>query len=252
MERKLLATVEGKPIYADQLDLLIAQATDEQKRQFQSPEGRERLLDEMIAQELFYQEAKKNKLEETETFKLILEEAKEKLIKSHAIAEFMKQFTASEKEAKAFYDNNPKEFIAPDSVRASHILLPAEQQAIDILEEIKANKKTFEEAAKEYSTCPSKENGGDLSYFQRGQMVPEFEEAAYAMKVGEITDQPVKTQFGFHIIKVTDRKTDEVIPYDTVKKSVMSYLSGQKQNDEFLNHIEALKKVYKVEIAPVV
>ncbi len=73
----------------------------------------------------------------------------------------------SDEEVKKFYDENPKQFIAPDSIRASHILLPSEQQAIDIIKEIKDGGKTFEEAAKAYSVCPSREQGGDLSYFSK-------------------------------------------------------------------------------------
>ncbi len=89
-------------------------------------------------------------------------------------------------------------------VRASHILVPTEDKANWIYKEIK-NGKSFEKLAKEYSDCPSKANGGDLGYFGKGQMVGEFEKVAFSLKEGEIS-KPVKTQFGYHIIKVTGRK----------------------------------------------
>jgi len=89
-------------------------------------------------------------------------------------------------------------------VRASHILVNTEQEAKNIIEQLNAGKK-FEDLAKQCSSCPSGQKGGDLGYFTRGKMVPEFEQAAFAMKKGQVS-APVKTAFGYHIIKVTDAK----------------------------------------------
>ncbi len=248
MEDKILATVEGKPIKASQLDLLVAQLPEEQKGQFKGHEGRRQLLEEMIAQELFYLEGKKVKADETEEFRAMVADAEEKLLKTHMISNFMKDVTVDPEDIKAYYEENPDQFIAPDSIRASHILLPAEQQAIDIIKEIKDGGKTFEEAAKAYSVCPSKDVGGDLSYFSRGKMVPGFEEAAFALKVGEMSETPVKTEFGYHIIKVTDEKKNETIPFDAVKDSLHRFLLGQKQNRAFLNRVDELKEEYDVTV----
>lgn len=89
-------------------------------------------------------------------------------------------------------------------VKASHLLVKTEEEAKRIKEEI-LNGKEFAKAAKEVSLCPSGQNGGDLGYFSKGQMVKEFEDAAFSMNVGEISD-PIKTQFGYHLIKLTDKK----------------------------------------------
>lgn len=247
MEKTVMATVEGKTIYSSDLDALIKQLPQEQAKQFLTREGRRQLLEELIAQELFYLEGKEAKAEETEEFKKMVKDAEEKLLKTHMIAQFMKDITIPEEDIQKFYSENPDQFIAPDSVRASHILLPAEQQAIDIIAEIKAGK-SFEDAAKEYSVCPSKDNGGDLSYFSKGQMVPEFEAAAFALEVGQMTEVPVKTQFGFHVIKLTDRKESQTIPYDAIKENAESFLLREKQNIAFIGKVEDLKKKYKVEI----
>ncbi len=91
------------------------------------------------------------------------------------------------------------------TVKASHILVATEKEAIDIKDAIDHNVITFEEAAGKYSKCPSGRNGGDLGYFQHGQMVPEFEKAAFSLPVGEVS-APVKTNFGYHLIKVYDKK----------------------------------------------
>ena len=247
MEKKVLATVEGKAITDEQLELLIAQAPQDQQAQFHTTEGKRQLLNEMIAQELFYCEGKRQHVEDTDDYKKELEEMKEKFLKSYMVTHFMTAVSVSDEEVREYYDAHPKEFIAPDSRRASHILLPTEQQAIDIIGEIKDGGKTFEEAAKAYSICPSKEVGGDLNYFSKGKMVPEFEQAAFDMEVGTMTDTPVQTQFGWHIIKITDEKTGETIPFDVVKDSLHKFLLGQKQNHEYLCKVEDLKKEFKVE-----
>ncbi|MGL4606911.1 MAG: peptidylprolyl isomerase [Eubacteriaceae bacterium] len=247
MEKTPMAVVEGKTIYSSDLDALIKQLPQEQANQFLSREGRRQLLEELIAQELFYLEGKESKIDETQEFKEMLKDAENKLLKTHTIAKFMTAISIPDDEVQKFYDENPDQFIAPDSVRASHILLPSEQQAIDIIAEIK-NGKSFEDAAKEYSVCPSKDKGGDLSYFSKGQMVPEFENATFALEIGEMTDVPVSSQFGFHIIKLTDRKESQTIPYDAVKENARTYLLREKQNKAFIGKVEDLKKKYKVEV----
>lgn len=92
-----------------------------------------------------------------------------------------------------------------NEVRASHILVKTEGEAVDLLNQIKSGK-DFGELAKKHSTCPSGKKGGDLGYFKKGQMVKAFEDAAFSMEKGQFTQTPVKTQFGYHIIKVTDKK----------------------------------------------
>ena len=245
MEKTPLATVGSKTIYTADLDALIKQLPQEQANQFTSHEGRRQLLEELIAQELFYLEGKEEKADESEEFKKMLVDAEEKLLKTHMIAQFMTNVTVQDEEIEKFYNENPTQFIASDSIRASHILLPTEQQAIDIIEEIK-NGKSFEAAAKEFSTCPSSDKGGDLSYFSKGQMVPEFETAAFALEIDEMTEVPVQTQFGYHIIKLTDRKTSQIIPYDAVKENVRNFLLREKQNRAFIGKVDELKQKYPV------
>ena len=92
-----------------------------------------------------------------------------------------------------------------EQIRASHLLVKTEQEAKDLREKIVNGKEEFADVAKEFSLCPSKSNGGDLGYFTKGQMVKPFEDAAFAMNIGEIS-QPVQTQFGWHLIFLTDKK----------------------------------------------
>lgn len=250
MEQTPLASVEDKKIYSSDLDNLIKQLPPEQANQFKSKEGRRQLLEELVAQELFYLEGKEAKIDESDEFKKMVKDAEEKLLKTHMIAQFMMKISIPDDEVKKFYDDNPTQFIAPDSIRALHILIPSEQQAIDIIAEIK-NGKSFEAAAKEFSVCPSNEKGGDLGYFSKGKMVPEFETAAFALSIDEMTEVPVQSQFGYHIIKLADRKESETIPYDVVKDSARNYLLREKQNRAFIGKVEDLKKKYTVKIEPI-
>lgn len=107
----------------------------------------------------------------------------------------------NESEAKSLYQAQPE----ATSVRAAHILVPTYDEAVNVKQQIESGKITFAQAAEKYSKCPSGRNGGDLGYFTKGQMVPEFDKAAFTLPVDKVSD-PVKTQFGYHLIEVLDRK----------------------------------------------
>ena len=160
----------------------------------------------------------------------------------------MAKAKVSDQEAKDYYDKNRDDFIVAKEIRASHILVKTEDEAQKVLSRLKKSEK-FEAIAKAVSIdTGSAKNGGDLGFFKKGQMVPEFERAAAALKVGEITSAPVKSPFGYHIIKVTDKKTGDPIPFDKVHDLVSQKLSGEKQKTVFDAYLAELKKTYKVEI----
>ena len=119
-----------------------------------------------------------------------------------------------------------------------------EDDAIKIKEEIE-NGMSFEEAATKYSTCPSKEQGGNLGAFSRGMMVPEFEEAAFGAEIGKVTS-PVKTQFGYHIILVNEKNESKVRPFEEVKDSVVQQLIQERQQRKYLDVLKELEAKYGV------
>ena len=158
-----------------------------------------------------------------------------------------------------FYKNNPNQFQQPERVRASHILIgfppnaddAAKQkvraQAADVLKQVKAGK-DFAALAKQYSSDPgSAQQGGDLGFFQQGQMVPPFDKAAFSMKPGETSDL-VETEFGVHIIRVADRQAGRAVPLDEVRPQVLQYLEGQSRQAETQKFVEGLKAKGKIEI----
>jgi len=160
-------------------------------------------------------------------------------------------------DAEAFYKANTKEFEQPDQVRASHILFMVPQGAPDSevkKKEAEAEKayerakkgEDFTKLAKELTEEPNgKETGGDLNFFSKDQMVPEFANAAFSMKVGDIS-KPVKTQFGYHVIKVTDKKAAGTVPFDQVKPQLIAYLKSQKQQAAVQEVIGQLRSEAKI------
>jgi peptidyl-prolyl cis-trans isomerase C len=163
----------------------------------------------------------------------------------------------SDEETKAFYDKNPQLFQQPEQIKASHILIkvqadaPADQKAEarkkieDVQQKVKKGE-DFATLAKTYSEGPSGPKGGDLGYFRRGQMVKPFEEAAFSLKPDE-TSEIVETQFGYHLIKVNDKKPAKKMTYTEVKDRLSENLKKQKQDSEANAYIETLRKDAKIE-----
>ena len=135
--------------------------------------------------------------------------------------------------------------MADESVKASHILVKEEAQAKELISKIK-NGGSFEELAKEFSTCPSGKNGGDLGYFSKGQMVKPFEDVAFGLKSGELTAEPVQTQFGWHVIKVTDKKEAKQKDLAEIKGEIRSSLLYEKQKQKLTQLTDKAKTKYVV------
>jgi peptidyl-prolyl cis-trans isomerase C len=168
------------------------------------------------------------------------------------------QVNVTEEEVKTFYDHNPEKFRQDEQVRASHILVGIDSKAG--LEEKKAarekadrlhadlvNGADFAKLARESSTCPSGKQGGDLGYFSKGKMVPQFEQAAFALEPGGLSDV-VETLFGYHVIKLVDRKKAEGIPLDAAKDAIEKYLRAQKTNEAIEVYLAQARKSSKIEL----
>lgn len=215
---------------------------------FSGPEGTARFVDELVKKELLYQEAKKKGIESNPDYQAKLEEFKKiTLISTMLEKEIEDKTKLTDKDVKAYYDEHRDEFIANNSVKASHILVKSEEEAKAIIARIKQGE-NFAKLAKEKSIDQgSAKNGGDLGSFSRGQMVPEFENAAFKLKAGELGG-PIKTQYGYHIIKVTEKKAGQPVEFEKVKGMLMQKLTAQNQKAVFDTYIEGLKKNYKIEI----
>lgn len=245
-ENKVLATVNGKDITSQDVYDFLNQLDQRTAAQFSSPEGINQIANELVNQELLYLDALKNGLDEEEDFKNELEKVKIGVLKQYAINRLFKGITVTEEEINSFYDENKHFFQRPEVARASHILVDDEEKANEVLDEINDGL-SFEDAASKYSNCPSKANGGDLGEFSRGKMVPEFEEVAFSMEEGSIS-KPVKTQFGYHIIKLNYKKESGTSSLEEVKGQINHQLILMKQQEIYLDKTEKLKEDFKTEI----
>lgn len=246
MKDKVLAVVDNRPVTEAHMAHLKQTIGPERMQQFQGENGQTQLLQELINQELFYSYAMEQGYDKVDTFLEEVEIVKANLLKSYAIRQFLNSVEFDNDKVQAYYDENAEQFIKAPTVSASHILIKEEADAKRIKAEIDAGK-DFAEAAKEYSTCPSKERGGDLGSFGRGQMVPEFEQAAFDSDVN-VVSEPVKTQFGYHIIKVNDKQPEGKQSFEEVKEQIERHLMHQAQNEAYFDKITALKEKYTVKV----
>lgn len=239
----ILAVVGGEAITNADLDLFLQSVPQEQKRFAADPQFRGQFLEQLISYRSFTKYAEELNLEESEEFKRVIDNARKEILAQLAISTIMKEVVVTEEEIKGFYDENPHHFQQGAKVEAKHILVADETECASILTAIENGEKTFEEAAKESSTCPSGQQGGSLGAFGKGQMVKEFEDAAFAAEVGTIAG-PVKTQFGYHLIKVEGRTEASVIPFEEVKGKIEKSLLKQKQNHAYSDKAAELKEKY--------
>ncbi|RLB13356.1 MAG: peptidylprolyl isomerase [Deltaproteobacteria bacterium] len=262
-------------------------ASGRQLTPLQEVELKKNLLESLINRELLYQESVKRGIKVDEkaverqlaevkkrypteaAFKEALKRAhyseadiKYQLKRAIAIEQFINEELRShihitDKNAREFYDSHPDLFRRPEQVRASHILIKVglnptkeeKQKAMKKIKEIQEKLKKgkdFAELAQAFSDAPSASRGGDLGYFSRGQMVKSFEEAAFALNIGQVSD-PVETPFGYHLIKVTDKRPETKMAFAEIKDRLKPYLVDQELREKVRVYAENLKKKAKIE-----
>lgn len=245
MDDKVLASVGGKNITERDVDMMVMQM-GQRGQNYNTPQGRAMLLDQLINRRLFLMDAMRNMYEREPAFKEQMARLKEDLLTSYAMQKALEMVKVTEDDAKAYYEANRDKFVAGTTFNASHILVDSAEKANAILADIKDGKVTFEDAAAEHSTCPSGKQGGSLGDFASGQMVPEFENACAVMEVGTISD-PVQTQFGFHLIRLNKREEGGEMPYDEIKDNLMDALREEKQQAAYQSKVNQLKILYPVD-----
>lgn len=224
-EDKVVATIDGNPVYASQLALAEA----EMGSQFQRlPEDQRRaaVLSALIDIKLMAKQAEEAGVPETEDFKKKLQFLRDRTLHNEYFRTQVVE-ALTEDEVRARYEKEIAAMPAEQEIRARHILVDSEEQAKAIIAELDAGK-DFIELAKEKSTGPSGEQGGDLGYFTRGRMVPEFEEAAFALEPGTYTKEPVKTEFGWHVIEVEDKRDAAPPTYEQVADQIQRLMMQEK------------------------
>jgi peptidyl-prolyl cis-trans isomerase C len=205
------------------------------------------VLDQIISEKLLIQEAKNRGLEQD---KDVLEQIKitteQILVQSLIEKEIIEKVKVDDQEALTYYEENKNNFITKEQVYLYNILVETEEVAQDILEKLKAGG-DFIEIAKEKSTGPSAAQGGDLGYVSKGDLIPEIENVVFALEIGDISDI-IKSEYGFHILKVTDKKPEVLKTFEEVKEEIAPTLLSTKQKEAFDNLLEELKSQVTIEI----
>lgn len=204
-------------------------------------------LEDMASEHFLLKEAKRKGLEKDPDVTALLDAARRKIIVAKLIeTEIDKKITLEPEAAGKYYEARKQEFMTPPVLRASHILVQSEEEATQLRSQLDQGA-DFEELAREKSIDATARRGGDLGFFQKGQFVPEFEEKVFQMKKGEIS-QPVKTRFGYHIIKLTDQIPSSLKEFKSVKRLIEERLAGEKRTEAFKKFLEKLKGSQKVNI----
>jgi len=246
MSNKVVAVVNGQDITERDLQNALIKFPRERQGYFMSEEGKKQLLDQIISFELIHNYAKDNEIEKEEYYLKTLEIAKKEILTQTAINKILADVEVTDEEIKAYYEANQNYFKNEGAVSARHILVNTLEEANDVKKKIEEGM-NFEMAAMQYSSCPSKEQGGNLGQFTKGQMVPEFENAAFELAIGEVSD-PVKTQFGYHIIKVESKVDSAVRGFEEVYPVIKRELLNERESYKYMEFTEQLKEKYKIEI----
>jgi peptidyl-prolyl cis-trans isomerase C len=244
---QVIAEVNGAVITTDDFKKELAILPPYLKQMAETADGRKEMLDSMVVRELVMQDAQKEGLDKSKEVADRMEDMKKRVIVEAYLKKKVEQsVNISDAELQKFYDKNKDKFKAGDQVRASHILVKTEKEAQDVLAQLKGGAK-FEDLAKKYSTDPAAAKGGDLGWFGKGNMIPEFEQVAFSMKEGDVSGV-VKTKFGFHIIKVTGKRPAGILPFAEVKEQLKASLMPEKQQEVFKKVKDDLKKNAKLSV----
>jgi peptidyl-prolyl cis-trans isomerase C len=239
-EDSVIAIINGEAITERDLKMLLPQPGGGLES-VPAPELKQ-LMQQLVTRRLLAAEATKNKLDQTTSFAAHMRAARNSALAQASVEQFLnKESNISEADMHKVYKENEAAFTR-EEISASHILLKSKTEADAVLKELKAGG-DFAKLAASKSIGPSASRGGNLGSFSRGQMVPEFEKAAFALKVGELGG-PVKTQFGYHVIKVTDKKGPIVTPFEQVMPQIRERMIGEKLRTYF----KSLQDAAKIEI----
>ena len=248
-----LVTVNGVEISTNDVEAALMNATQGRFNQVppeKQAEFRKQVLEQLVGRELVYDDAKKTGVLKSKEFKNEYKKVQERVKKELAVQLWQKhqmdKVKVSNKELKNYYDKNKEEFKEKESVHARHILVKTESEAKGIVKDVKslkgeALKSKFIELAKTKSTGPSGPKGGDLGYFAQGQMVPEFNNKVFSMKVGTVSE-PVKTQFGYHVIYLEDKRAAKNLAFTEVKSFIEQRLKMEKFKDTIKIKMAQLQK----------
>jgi peptidyl-prolyl cis-trans isomerase C len=246
---KVLVTIDKNKITMEEFNKELDKIPMNMKMAVATESGKKSFLDRLIMKKLLLIEANKEKMENEKEFQARLLDIKEQLL----IESLLKKKIASnaqlnDEELKKYYEANKDKFKKEREINTRHILLKTEEEAKQIKERLQ-NGEDFVELAKKYSIDPNaKTTGGELGFFPKGSLLPEYEDVAFKLaKVGQVSGV-VKSQYGYHIIRLEGAKPPTFVAFDEVKDFIKQQLAQEKQKELIEKYIEDLKKNTKITI----
>ena len=244
----VLATVGGIAITEEEVNEFL-RGLGQRGQAYNNPEGKKAILGQLVANKLLLLDARRNLYEAEPAFKAELAKLRDNLLISYAADKAVESARVTDKDVEDYYNQNKERFLSDESVNASHILVDSEEKALELLAKIKSGEISFEDCARENSSCPSGGQGGNLGDFTRGQMVPEFDVAVFSMEEGEVTETPVQTQFGYHLIKLNKKNAATIPAFEEIAGEIKQGLLGEKRQRAYESKINQLKILFPVDKA---
>jgi len=246
---KVLVSIDGDAITLEEFNKELDKIPMNMKMLVATQSGKKTYLDRLIMKKLLLREAAKSKIEDEKDFQNRLSDIKEQLlIESLLKKKIAADSQLTDNDMKKYYDANKEKFKKEKEINTRHILLKTDEEAKQVMERLKKGE-DFVELAKKYSIDPNaKASGGEIGFHPKGTLLPEYEAAAFKLtKVGQVTG-PVKTQFGYHIIRLEGAKPPAYVSFDEVKDYIRQQLIQEKQKELLEKYIEELKKAAKITI----
>jgi peptidyl-prolyl cis-trans isomerase C len=242
--KRVVAVVGSESLTLEELNRMW----EELPTQMKGSMRKEDLVNRWIDIQLLWLEAKRKGIEKDKAFKRRLEEARRQIAAEELIRkEIVEKVVVSEDEIRKYYEDNRSSFVEPERIRVRHIMTSTEEKAKEALEKLKAGG-DFGQIARQYSEDPgSRDMGGDLGFIQRGELIKEFEDVAFKLGVGELSPV-VRTQFGYHIIKVEEKVEQHQKGLEEVREEIRSRLLLEKQKEAFDEMMKSLREKTKVKV----
>lgn len=242
-EEKVLATVAGEPITEKDMANYLDKLPQEQRAYASNPRFQQQILEQVINTRLMTKLGEEQELFETEAFKETMKNLRNDILAQMSINKVVGAVTVTDEEAKVYFESNQSNFAKGETVSAKHILVDNEELCAQLAVQIKNGEISFEDAAMQNSTCPSKQQGGDLGEFGHGQMVAEFDTAAFEAAIDDVVG-PVKTQFGYHLIKVYKKSEAATPAFEEVAANVKNMLLNEKRTTAIQDTLAELRARY--------
>ncbi len=244
----VLFKMTGKDVKVSEIEEELQQIPPFIRPQILKGEGLDDFLKQFYSRYLAFANVEKNFAALAARFPEVIKDAARRTVIRFLLDEKIGAIKLEESEIADFYQKNLAQFNTPAQMRAHHILVKEEAEAKELLAVLEKEPAKFSDLAREKSTCPSgKQGGGDLGTFGEGQMVPEFDAACKTSEIGKIVG-PVKTDFGYHIIRVDERQPAGVMKLDEVREQIRAKLMPEKQREVFTKLVEELKKEFNVKV----